>query len=132
MLSGRLDACSSEDLRLIAEAVDLYKRLRGFIARSFPSWPLGMRRITDRESFLCQSLASEDGRERLLYVWRREGSETVCRIPLPRASGDCPGAAEVLFPTSTVRTRRISLEGETLVVELPDPNTAVLVRVRFD
>lgn len=117
-LSGRIDCMEGEDGELLRRAVECHKQTRAFKSRAVARFPLGFGRIHEVGKPLV--LLLQEGSEGLLYVWRREGAETV-ELPL---GARC---AEQIFPPRE-QTVSVAADGAVRVV-LKEKNSAALYRV---
>ena len=95
-LSGHLDRMTAAQCALVAEAVQVYKAIRGDLALSVPFWPLGLPGWED--SWVAQGLRTAE--RSYLLVWRRGASADPAQatLPVPHLRGG-PVQAEVLFGT---------------------------------
>jgi len=124
-LSGRLDAMDAHQRALVAEAVTAYKGHRGAITTSTAFWPLGLPGWDD--AWVVHGLHDAARGAALLTLWRRDGGEDALEVPLPQ--GLDAATAEIVFPR-TSRARTAAAEDGALVVTLPAPWTAVVLRLR--
>lgn len=88
-LSGFLGELRASQRALVAEAVDLHKRLRGGLAATEPFWPLGLPAWDD--DVVCLGLRGTE--QTLLFVWDR--SEEPNAFTIPGVHG-----GETLFPAA--------------------------------
>ncbi len=91
-LSGHLASMEDEQLALVASAVRTHRRLLPFIARSVPSWPLGLHHRGPWQAF-----ALHTEHETVLTAWRLPGAPDSIELPLPALRGR-DLACERLFP----------------------------------
>lgn len=77
-MSGRLDQMSPENLALVREGLDYYKRMRADIPNGLPFWPLGLPQF--RAPWLGMGLRCEQ--KAYLAVWRMDTEEEGCVFPL--------------------------------------------------
>lgn len=121
-LSGRLDHLSEEQLSLIVEGMDVYRKIRGYLRNSHAIWPLGLPRWHD--DWLALGLTTNNGT--YLAVWRR-GGPTEKTIPLKSAGAVSGSKATLLYPT------RFETEstwgGSCLKVKLPNMTCARLFHI---
>ncbi|KXG46728.1 Aldolase-type TIM barrel [Penicillium griseofulvum] len=94
-LSGRLDKLSPDQLGLVVEGMDVYKRIRFDLKSAHPMWPLGLPRWHD--DWLSLALATKDNGI-YLAIWRRGGA-TEKDLPLRFPNGQYPTTAKVLYPS---------------------------------
>jgi alpha-galactosidase len=133
-LSGHLDHMSREQRELVAEAVRVYKGIRGGLAGALPFWPLGLPCWTDH----WIALGMRVPRASYLTVWHRGplGAGAVTRtggpagvtLPVPHLRGQ-PVTADVLYPRSAGAGASWDAAAGTLSVELPRVPTACLIRL---
>lgn len=81
--SGHLAQLSEERRTLVKEALDYYKTIRDDIKEAVPLWPLGLSTSADE----WVSMGLKAGKKIYLAVWRREGSQTHCILPIPCLKG---------------------------------------------
>jgi alpha-galactosidase len=147
-LSGHIDQMSDAQRRLVADAVDVYKKVRADLPEALPFWPLGFPRWTD--SWLA--LGMRTPAVTYLIVWHRgpvaacpeagagptaiAGSDPVSlAIPLPLlgASFSFPGgdgiAPETLYPRTGQPPVSWDAGRRELTVALPDTPSACLIRI---
>lgn len=82
-LSGFLDRMSSQQFRLVSDAVALFKLIRGSTACSVPRWPAGLPAWN--ASHLALQLNSPA--HRYLFVWHRGGATDTFELDLGRDAG---------------------------------------------
>lgn len=82
--SGHLAELSAANFSLVQEAISYYKTLRDEIKHALPFWPLGLSTFSDE--WVALGLATEEGKY-LLAVWRREGEQTSCALPVTDLTG---------------------------------------------
>ncbi len=134
-LSGHLDRMTAAQRALVADAVRVYKAIRGDLAESVPFWPLGLPGWDD--SWVAQGLRTA-GRSYLL-VWRRGGPDAddpgqvtlpVQHVAVPQLGGPQvggrPARAEVLFGSGQAEW---SAAAGGLTVTLPPAPAACLFRL---
>lgn len=103
-LSGRLDLLSPRQLDLVCRGMEVYKDMRGDIARAVPLWPLGFAkwhndwlaaglRVIDGDSG-----SSGQGGKCYLAVWRRGGGQESCELPLSFIEGAKDVSISLLYP----------------------------------
>jgi alpha-galactosidase len=125
-LSGHLNRMSERQLGLVRDAVDMYKSIRGDLARALPFWPLGLPGWTD--AWLALGLRVPDGPS-YVSVWRR-GGEAEVSLPLGHLAGRDVGP-EILHPSAGSGGSAVwDRDGHTLRVSLPRTPTALLIRLR--
>ena len=92
-VSGHLDRMTPDQRRLVAEAISTARSIRGQIASSTPSWPLGLPGWDDE--VVCLVLNGDESD--LMNVWHRGASTATLSIPLLHHQGRAL-AVDVLFP----------------------------------
>ncbi|NUS14869.1 MAG: alpha-galactosidase [Streptomyces sp.] len=123
-LSGHLNRMSAPQLRLVRDAVDVYRSIRRDLATALPFWPLGLPGWTDE--WLALGMRVPDGRTTYLSVWRR-GGETELRLRVGHLAGR-PVQAEVLHPVdASVGTAE--WDGDAVRVSVPRAPGVLLVRL---
>ncbi|MCI8413045.1 MAG: alpha-galactosidase [Clostridia bacterium] len=122
-LSGKIDRADKENLQLIKQATDLYKRLRSQISRSYPFYPLSPLRVGERG--YC-AVGLRDGEEGLLAVWRIEkgavGDGTVT-LPIENIAD-----VREIYPG---RNFRIQKKTNAVTIIFRKPIQAVLLRITY-
>lgn len=122
-LSGGMWKLDESQLATVAEAMAIYRSYRDRIPEMVPVWPLGLPGWYD--DWVVQGLSGDDGI--LLAVWRRGGGLDTIRVPVPGAK---PGPrVNVLFPTDVATGLEWDDEGACLLVALPEPLAARLIRI---
>ena len=127
-LSGHLDKMSESEQQLVAEAINVYKRVRGDLAGAVPFWPLGLPRWEDHW-FAVGMRATE---ATYLSVWHRgalEGrEEETGTVSLPVGLlGEDNVTPVVLYPTSGSARLDWRPDEARLLVTLPEVPSACLV-----
>ncbi|MFC3801236.1 alpha-galactosidase [Cohnella sp. GCM10012308] len=131
-ISGHFHLADETNLRLIADAVALYKKERAFIGESHPIWPLGFKRINETDSWNCLGLASPDGNRILLSVWRLGSGAEYRTIPLARWRGR-KATVSLIYPQEDQDVEATySANKGLLTVRFPKAYQARLFEVRFD
>jgi alpha-galactosidase len=124
-LSGHLNRMSERQLRLVRDAVDTYKSIRGDLARAVPFWPLGLPGWTD--AWLALGLRVPDGPS-YVSVWRL-GGEAEVSLPVGHLAGR-DVRPEILHPSAGSGGSAVwDRDGHTLRVSLPRTPTALLIRL---
>ena len=122
-LSGHLDRMTRGQQELVADAIAVYKEIRGELAGALPFWPLGLPRFTDP----WLALGMRGSQATYLVVWRREprphGADGVT---LRVAPGPVEAGARLLYPRDRAHLDWNAAEG-TLHVALPGCPSACLV-----
>ena len=132
-LSGHLDQMSEGQLRLVRDAVDVYKQIRPALPQALPFWPLGLPGWTD--SWLALGMRAADAS--YILAWHRgqpfESGQTASdpdELSLP--VGHLRGRAlrpEVLYPRADGPRVSWDRHRGQLTVALPDTPAACLVRL---
>ncbi|MFG3719300.1 glycoside hydrolase family 36 protein [Streptomyces massasporeus] len=123
-LSGHLDRMSDHQRALVRDAVDVYKSMRGDLARALPFWPLGLPGWTDE--WLALGLRTPGDATTYLSVWRRGGPSEL-RIPVRHLAGR-EVRTDVLHPSSADAGGAL-WDGEGLTVSVPRTPGALLIRL---
>lgn len=92
-LSGRIDQLDGHQATLVADALNVYRRIRSFLRKSLPLWPLGLPGWYDDWIALGQEHAGKI----LLAVWRRSGAAAI-ELPFPAFAGHALKVTQ-LYPT---------------------------------
>jgi alpha-galactosidase len=125
-LGGRIDLLAPRQLALVKDALVVYRDYRRELADALPSWPLGLPGWREGASGGWLALALDTGDSTLLALWRMDGTDAECVIPLP------PGTAgvEPLFPGPGAPGEVVlDPDSGTLRAVLPQPWTARLLRL---
>ena len=122
-LSGRLDHMSEDQLGLIYEGMDVYKKIRGDLRDSHAVWPLGLPRWHDE--WLALGLTTKNGV--YLAVWRRGGS-TEKVIPLGSIGAGPESKATLLYPARF--ETESTWQGSDLKLKLPNTTCARLFHIK--
>ncbi len=135
-LSGNLDRMSGHQQRLVAEALEVYKRVRSELPRSVPFWPLGLPGWTDTWLALgLRNLAAS-----YVLVWHRPALDDARRpgaaaerssviLPVPHLRGR-QARGELVYPVRGLATIFWDEALGQLKVELPRTPSACLVELR--
>jgi alpha-galactosidase len=89
-IAGGALGLSPAQQALVTQAVEVHKAIRGEIAVSIPSWPLGLPGYHD--AWICAALTCGDSF--LVAAWRRKGGPDRLSIPLPAQVS----LGQVLYP----------------------------------
>ncbi|KAJ5158799.1 Aldolase-type TIM barrel [Penicillium coprophilum] len=116
-LSGRLDKLSPDQLRLVVEGMNVYKRIRLHLKSTHPIWPLGFPQWHDDR--LALALITQDNG---IYfaVWRTGGT-TDKDLPVKLAEGQALTTAKMLYPTRP--NTKAMCNTTSGVLSLKPPNT---------
>lgn len=113
-LSGGIWKLTQEQIKVVADAMAVYRTYRERIPGMAPLWPIGLPGWYD--DWIAHGLADDSGL--LLAVWRRGGERTI-RLPLHAYHG--PAAdARVLFPRDVDTILNWDEHSRELTVTLPD------------
>ncbi len=132
-LSGHVDQMSEQQRGLVAEAVQVYKRIRTDLAQAVPFWPLGLPRWTG--SLMALGMRAPDAT--YLVAWRRgplggppaDGDSAVITAAVPYLRG-VPVIPEVLYPRHPPAEVRWQPSAAELAVGLPHAPSACLIKLR--
>jgi alpha-galactosidase len=124
-LSGYLSRMTPAQRALVAEAVEVYKRIRADIPRSVPFWPLGLPGWTDAWIALGQHTTFTT----YLTVWYRGGesdAEQTLAVPHLRGHDVSP---RILFPAAAAADTELTWDAVRgqLAVRMPRSGTARLI-----
>ena len=129
-LSGHLDNMSAAELRLVADAIGVYKQLRSDLARAVPFWPLGLPRWDD----VWFALGMHAPEATYVATWhrgpigRQAGGAQEPALLVPHMRGK-HASVEVLYPAAGAGAEWHPQVGE-LMVSLPRVPSACLVALR--
>ena len=119
-MSGMVWKLGEESMRLLAEGISLYKRIRKDVRQGLPFFPLGFNTIKDE--VLAYGLMLED--HAYLLVFAVGTGRTV----IPLETGDRQVVrAEVIYPAEGLC--EFSLDDNTLTVQMPQRRAARLFRL---
>ncbi len=123
-LSGHIEKADEYNTALIIEAVELYKKERKHIHNSYPVWPIGFTKMTDKNSWVCVGLVNEENTRVLLSVWRLGSGDEYIELPIPKWNG-VNAKVKQLYPSEghEVNTSYNPLKG-SLTVYMPNTYTA--------
>jgi alpha-galactosidase len=132
-LSGHIDQMSQRQRSLVAEAVQVYKKIRADLARAVPFWPLGLPKWTD--SWVALGMRAPDAT--YVAAWRRgqlDGSlndddRAAVTLPVPHLRG-VPAVPEVLYPGQAPAEVRWQAADGALAVVLPRTPSACVLTLR--
>jgi alpha-galactosidase len=123
-LSGHIDQMNDAQRRLVADAVDVYKRIRDGLPDALPFWPLGLPGWYD--SWLALGMRAPTAT--YLLVWHRDGDLAEVTLPVPHLRGTAV-APEVLYPRGGHDPVGWNPGRGELTVALPGTPAACLVRL---
>lgn len=118
--SGHLAELSGQGFRQVQDAIRYYKTLRQQLKTALPFWPLGLSSFTDE--WVALGMQAEDGKV-WLAVWRREGDQASCELPLTGLKGKIVQG----YP-STVQ-HATAWDNDVLTVTMP-PRSAAIFEIR--
>ena len=111
-IGSRIDLLAEEEQALVRAGIGLARRLRPFLLRAWPQFPLGLTNVADAR----HALLFTDGRQGILYLWAN-GERT---FPLPWVT---PQNCEQIFPQGAD-----CAVGDGCIV-LPDVRAARMFRI---
>lgn len=82
-LSGHIEYADELNRDFISEAVQLFKKYRADMAKSYPFWPLGLKGLNDC-CWNALGFSGSDGSIVMLAVWKINASEDECEIDLSK------------------------------------------------
>ncbi len=121
-LSGYLNRMNPAQRALVAEAVSVYKRIRGDIPAGLPFWPLGLPGWSDPWA----ALGLRGAATTYLTLWRRDGEEQDRVLTIPHLRGR-EASVSILFPVAGDAHAHWEPRDGELAVRLPRNYTACLV-----
>lgn len=93
-LSGKIHQADEYNFSLLKEGIALYKEYKGFIKQSYPIFPRGMIRLSNR-TYNAVGLINEESTELLLAVWNLSDAAQEFEIDLEKyAMTNC----RILYP----------------------------------
>lgn len=122
--SGHLANLSQERFALVQEGIHCYKSIREDIKTALPFWPLGISSYTDT----WISLGLQAGNKNYIAVWRKNSTESTCRLPIPHLKGKKTTVSCIYPKREHCRYTWNPLSGE-LSVELPAQVSARLFEI---
>ena len=123
-LSGHIDCADEQNLALIKEGIDLYKKNRDVLLYANPVYPTGLCRMADKSILSLGMQDSADG-TLLLAVWKT-GEQTEAVIDLEKHVG-VNGKLSAVYPVRA--TDSVTLKGSSLTVKFPECDSAVWVKI---
>ena len=114
--SGHLAELSEQGFRQVQDAIRYYKTLRQQLKTALPFWPLGLSSFTDE--WVALGMKAEDGKV-WLAVWRREGTQASCALPLAGLKGRVTQG----YPSSVQHATE--WHDEVLTVTMPPRSAAI-------
>lgn len=125
--SGHLAEISPERLALVKEGLDCYKRIRPDLKDALPFWPLGTASFDDE----WLALGLRNGSTVYLAVWRREGGNPFCTLPLKGFAGK-NASVRCAYPSFEGCEYQYAPVSGTLNLHLPENNTARLFELHLE
>ncbi|GIE99398.1 alpha-galactosidase [Paractinoplanes rishiriensis] len=123
-LSGRLDAMSPGQHRLVRDGLVAYRQKRGELGVAAPSWPLGLPAWDDG----WLALALRSAQVTYLALWRRAGAPGPVTLPLGHLRG--PVRTDLVYPRSLPAWEHTWADGAlTVTPTTTDPYAARLFRL---
>lgn len=95
-VSGRIDYFDELNFKLAKEAVDVYKKIRADIARSYAVYPTG-RVLMGNRAFITVGLVNEEKTEMYLAVWKVNAADDETIIDLSKYAGE-DASVEMIYP----------------------------------
>lgn len=125
--SGHLAELSQERKELVKEALDYYKLIRRDLRQALPFWPLGLSKFEDE--WVCLGLRTEQ--KIFVAVWRREGNQKDCILPIPYAENK-KAAVKCAYPKYEECAYAWNEAAGTLSVSLPKQYSARLFEIHLE
>ena len=137
-LSGHIDRMSRAQQQLVADAINVYKRIRPDLAAAFPFWPLGLPGWTD--PWVALGMAARSAT--YMVVWHRgrvgdasgpdeRGDPTEIVLPVARLR-DQKVVPEVMYPLPGCAAPEWNAPRGELVLALPRTPSACLLRLELE
>ena len=137
--SGHLAELSTERKALVKEALDYYKTIRQDIKTALPFWPIGLSKYEDE--WVAMGLRSTNTNKIYLAVWRREGGNKECVLPIAytgtgkqngyEISGVGRVKVECVYPSYGECDYQWNEVSKQLTVKFPKENMARLFELTF-
>jgi alpha-galactosidase len=125
-LSGHLNRMNEEQLELVAQAVDVYKKIRPLLADAVPFWPAGLPRWDD--PWVCLGVRTAVGS--YVVVWCREPGPVELSLPINHLAG-ADVEAETLFPPRADVRLRWDADSAQLLIRPAAPPSACLIALNY-
>lgn len=119
LLSGQIMSWSDNQMKLVKEGIECYKKFRSDIPKAIPFYPIGIPQNTS--GWLC--VAHRFGEKTRLTVWRTASDEAELFIPLQKTNN----SAKVLYPSYLADTVTVAENG--VCVKLKNKYSAVIFEV---
>lgn len=119
--SGHLAELSEQGFHQVQDAIRYYKTLRQQLKTALPFWPLGLSSFTDE--WVALGMQAEDGKV-WLAVWRREGTQESCALPLTGLQGKVVQG----YPSTVQHTT--TWDNDVLTVTMPPRSAAIFEIMR--
>ena len=137
--SGHLAELSTERKALVKEALDYYKTIRQDIKTALPFWPIGLSKYEDE--WVAMGLRSTNTNKIYLAVWRREGGNKECVLPIAytgtgkqngyEISGVGRVKVECVYPSYGECDYQWNEVSKQLTVKFPKENMARIFELAF-
>ena len=124
--SGHLVNISDESKTLVKEALSVYRKIRRDIKNALPFWSLGTSKFSDE--WVSLGLKCEDCA--YLAVWRREGRDNTCTLPINFLKG-IDADISCIYPSFNEDKFSFNKAGGTVTVKLEKTYTARLFKLTF-
>ncbi|WP_434655480.1 glycoside hydrolase family 36 protein [Thermoanaerobacterium thermosaccharolyticum] len=125
-LSGNLDKLEERQLKLVKEALEIYKSIRNDIKKSLPFWPLGLSHYND--SWISFGLKCEN--RSYLAVWRRNSQMPTCELPIAHLKNKNVNI-KCIYPKEENCKYKWNKESGILTVNLPNIVSARLFKIEY-
>lgn len=125
--SGHLVHISDERKGFVRQGIEYYKNIRKYISQSLPFWPLGIPDFSD--TWVSLGLKHKD--VTLVAVWRLEGGQEACRLPIKHLRG-MDVKIELGYPDNMPCKWEWSKEKGILSVTLPAVNSARIFNMKIN
>lgn len=124
--SGHLGYIEPERKELVKEALSVYRKIRCDIKKAVPFWSLGTSKFSD--DWVSLGLKTED--TAYIAVWRREGSDDTCKLPVNFLAGK-DAKIDCIYPSFNEEKFAYNKESATISVQLRKHFTARLFKITF-
>ncbi len=123
--AGRPDLLDEENIDLIKQGIDYYKRNRQQISQAIPFYPLGVPGVEDDGRWMAMGMKSNDSIR--LAVWRKNSTDHECIIPLKGLP--LKGNVRCVYPSEPCYQPKMQFEKNQLRIELPNKCSARLLEL---
>lgn len=124
--SGHLGYIDAERKELVKEAIRVYKSIRRDIKNALPFWSLGTSHFADQ----WVSLGLKSEHSAYLAVWRREGKEEKCILPIRFLKG-INAEISCIYPSFNKNQFSFDKNSGTVTIRMDKPYTARLFKLEF-